>query len=141
MGQQLWVEGLTIGEALREVARRHPDNDALVFPEYDFRVTYAEYDRLVDDVARGLIAIGIEAGDHVAVWPTNRPEWVLLQLGTARAGAVLVTVNPAFHEKELVYVLRHSRAKPLFLTDSFKTSDYFAATLAALPDLHSSGPC
>ncbi len=140
MGRQLWVEGLTIGEALRDVARRYPDNDALVFPEYNFRVTYAEYDRLVDDVARGLISIGIEAGDHVAVWSTNRPEWVLLQLGAARAGAVLVTINPAFHEEELVYVLGQSRAKALFLTDNFKSSDYFATTMAALPELADSTP-
>lgn len=135
-----WVEGLTVGQALRELARRHGDAEALVLPQHDFRATYAELDARVDEAARGLLALGAEVGDHVAVWSTNRPEWVLLQLAAARVGAVLVTVNPAFHEEELRYVLKQSRAKFLFLTDTFKRTDYFATTLAALPEAAGSAP-
>jgi fatty-acyl-CoA synthase len=131
----LWLEGLTLGEALRETARRFPDNEALVIPQHDFRATYAEYDALVDEAARGLLALGIEQGDHVAIWSINRPEWVLLQMAAARVGAVLVTVNPAFQEKELRYVLEQSDSKALFLTDRFKSSDYFGRAQAVLPEM------
>jgi fatty-acyl-CoA synthase len=137
----VWLEGLTIGEALRRVAAKFPDQEALVMPQYGFRVTYAEYDALVDEAARGLLALGIEKGDHVAVWSTNRPEWALLQLAAARAGAVLVTVNPAFRTEELEYVLKQSDSRALFLTDRFKSSDYFERTNAVLPELATSEPC
>ena len=81
-----WVRGLTIGEALRRRASELADHEALVFPQRGFRVTYAEYDTQVDRVALGLLAMGIEKGDHVALWATNWPEWVLLHLATARIG-------------------------------------------------------
>ncbi len=130
-----WVDGLTIGEALRRVAARQPDAEALVFPRHGFRASYADYDRLVEKAARGLLGLDIGPGDRVAIWSTNRPEWVLLQIATARIGAVLVTVNPAFRESELRYVLHQSGARALFLTDRFKGSDYYTRTLAVLPEL------
>ena len=130
-----WVRGLTIGEALQRRAAELPDHEALVFPRRGFRATYAEYDRQVDDVARGLLAMGIEMGDHVALWATNWPEWVLLHIATARVGAVLVTVNPAYRGHELAYVLEQSDARALFLIDKFKTSDYFALLAEACPEL------
>lgn len=136
----VWLYGLTVGGVLREMARRRPDAEALVFPRHDFRATYADYDLLVDAAARGLLALGIEPGEKVAVWSTNRPEWVLLQIAAARVGAVLVTVNPAFREDELLYVLEQSDARALFLTDRFKSSDYFARTLAVVPELATATP-
>ena len=135
-----WVDGLTLGEMLRAVAGRAADQPALVFSSDDYRVSYGELDQQTDEVARGLLALGVEHGDRVAVWSTNRPEWVLLQLGAARIGAVLVTVNPAFHEKELLYVLQQSGAKALFLTDRFKSTDYFATAMAAVPAIERSSP-
>jgi len=137
---ELWLEGLTIGQTLRQVAERLPDHEALVVPQYDFRVTFAEYDAAVDEAARGLLSLGIQKGDHVAIWSTNRPEWVLLQLAAARIGAVLVTVNPAFQEDELRYVLEQSDSVALFLHDRFKSSDYFARANAVLPELAGSEP-
>ena len=135
-----WVRGLTIGEALRRRARDLPEHEALVFPQYRFRATFSEYDALVDEAAKGLLAMGIEHGDHVAVWGTNRPEWVLLQLATARIGAVLVAVNPAYRGHELAYVLQQSDARALFLIDRFKSSDYFGILGDVCPELASSEP-
>ena len=135
-----WVDGLTIGAVLRRRARELPDHEALVFPQFRFRATFSEYDALVDEAAKGLIAMGIEHGDHVAVWATNRPEWVLLQLATARIGAVLVTVNPAYRSHELAYALEQSDARALFLIDRFKSSDYFGILGEACPELAASEP-
>lgn len=134
------VDGLTIGAALRHTAARHPYREALVFPRQDFRVTYAEYDRLVDDVARGLLSLDIQKGDHVAVWGTNWPEWTLLLMAASRIGAVLVTVNPAYRLHELAYALRQSDTKALFLIDRFKKSDYFGMVAEVVEGLADSTP-
>lgn len=120
-----WVEGLTIGQVLDDRVRRYPAREALVFPRRGFRATYAEYGRMVDRVARGLMALGIEHGDHVAIWATNWPEWTLLQLASARIGVVLVTVNPAYRARELAYTLEQADIVALFLIDRFRESDYF----------------
>src|SRR5262245_11339696 len=114
-----WVDGITIGRMLRETARRHPERPALVFPQFGERRTYAEFDREVDATAKALLALGIAKGEHVALWATNWPQWLLLQFATARIGAVLVTVNPAYRSHELAYVLRQSDAAALFLIDKF----------------------
>ncbi|MEJ2206189.1 MAG: AMP-binding protein, partial [Gemmatimonadota bacterium] len=132
------VDGLTIGAALRSAAARHPNREALVFPQQGWRATYAEYDRQVDVVARALMALGIGRGDHIAVWATNWPEWVHLFMAASRIGAVLVTVNPAYRTHELAYALRQSDTKALFLIDRFKGSDYFGMigeVREELPDL------
>ena len=130
-----WVDGITIGRALRETARRHPDRLALAFRQFDYRRTYAEFDREVDQVSKALLGLGIQRGEHVAVWATNWPQWVLLQFATARIGAVQVNVNPAYRGHELAYVLRQSDAAALFLIDKFRTSDYFALLQEAVPEL------
>jgi fatty-acyl-CoA synthase len=135
-----WVRGLTIGEVLRRRARDIPEHEAMVFAQHELRLDYAAYDARVDDVARSLVALGIEVGEHVAVWATNRPEWPLLQLATARIGAVLVNINPAYRAHELAYALRQSDAVALFLIDRFKSSDYFAILAEAAPELVSDEP-
>lgn len=135
-----WVDGLTIGRMLRGTARRHPGQDALVFPQFDHRRTYRQLDDDVDDVARSLLALGIQKGEHVAVWATNWPQWVLLQFATARIGAVLVTINPAYRAHELAYVLQQSDCVALFLIDQFRGSDYFAMLNEAVPELALSQP-
>jgi len=144
-----WVDGLTIGEMLRQLARAHPHRDAVVFPGLDanakplpsgtreacYRLSYQQFDAEVDRVARGLLGLGIEKGQHVDVWSTNWPQWVLLQFATARIGAVMVTVNPAYRSSELGYVLKQSDAVALFLIDRFRKSDYFAQLADAVPDI------
>lgn len=132
----LWVDGLTIGEALGRTAAEHGRRDALVFPRLGLRWSYREFDRQVEEAARGLLALGIGRGDHVALWATNVPEWVVLQFATARIGAVLVTVNPAYRPFELRYVLEQSDAVALFLVDHFKRSDYFAMLAEVCPELN-----
>jgi fatty-acyl-CoA synthase len=132
-----WIEGLTIGQVLAQTATRHPDRDALVFPGLDFRLSFAELDREATRCAKALLALGIQRGEHVAIWATNVPQWPILQLASARIGAVLVTINPAYRPFELEYVLRQSDAAALFLIDRFKTSDYFAMLAEVCPEISS----
>ncbi len=139
-GDVPWVEGHTIGSMLAATIERHGDRDALAFPQLGLKVSYAEFARQVDAAARGLLALGIEPGEHVAVWATNVPEWVVLQFATARIGAVLVTVNPAYRPFELKYVLRQSDAVALFLVREFKTSDYYAMLGEVCPELATTEP-
>jgi fatty-acyl-CoA synthase len=130
-----WVDGLTIGQMLARTAADHGDHDALVFPSLGYRRTYREFHADVRAAARGLLAMGIARGDHVAVWATNVPQWVILQFATAEIGAVLVTINPAYRPFELQYVLRQCDAKALFLVDKFKTSDYFGMLAGCCPEM------
>jgi fatty-acyl-CoA synthase len=135
-----WVDGLTIGQVLDETVRRFGDHDAIVFPQTGFRLTYRELADKVDEAARGLLALGLKRGDHVALWATNVPQWVVLQLATARIGVVLVTVNPAYRPFELRYALAQCDAKALFLVDRFKSSDYFAMLAEVCPELGACEP-
>src|ERR1022692_3962803 len=118
--------GETIGQNLRRVAAASGDQEALVDVPSGRRWTYRQLDADVDTVALGLIARGIEAGDRVGIWAPNCPEWVLLQYATARMGAILVNINPAYQTSELGYVLRRSGLRLLVSAESFKTSDYRA---------------
>ena len=138
--QAPWVDGLTIGEVLQRTSQRFGDHDALVFPALGKRWSYAQFNREVDRAARGLLGLGLCRGDHVAIWATNVPEWVILQMASARIGAVLVTVNPAFKVRELIYTLQQSDAAALFLGDRFKSSDYHAMLLEACPELQIAWP-
>ena len=95
--------GETIGANLRRVAATYPDREAVVDVPTGQRWTYARFDADTDALARGLIAAGIEAGDRVGIWAPNCPEWVLLQYATAKAGIVLVNINPAYRSTELGY--------------------------------------
>ena len=135
-----WVDGLTIPQVLSATAARYPDHEAVVFPYRSFRMRYREFSAEVDRAARGLLALGIEPGQHVAVWATNVPEWVLLQFASARIGAVLVTINPAYRPYELEYVLNQCDAVALLLVSRFKTSDYYAMLEEVCPELKTTAP-
>ncbi|HEY3392738.1 MAG TPA: AMP-binding protein [Lacipirellulaceae bacterium] len=135
-----WVDGRTIGQALRETARRHPQGDALVSCNLSVRMTWAELDAAVDQVSRALLALGLSPGDHFGVWATNVPEWVLLQFATARIGVVLVNFNPAYRTGELKYALCQSDVRGLALVDAFKSSDYFEMLNEACPELAAAAP-
>jgi fatty-acyl-CoA synthase len=116
--------GITIGEALRETCGRYHDREALVVPHQGYRATYGELWDEVERVMKGLISLGVEPGDRVAIWAPNRYEWVLTQLATGRMGAILVNINPAYKARELEYALRQSGARVLFLSRSFRGTDY-----------------
>ncbi|SHG14811.1 fatty-acyl-CoA synthase [Jatrophihabitans endophyticus] len=127
--------GETIDANLRRTVATHADRDAVVDVATGRRLTYAELDEAVDGVARGLLARGLQRGDRVAVWAPNCLEWFLVQFATARVGAILVTVNPAYRTHELDYVLRQAGVTMLVSATSFKTSDYRAMIDEARPGL------
>lgn len=135
-----WVDGLTIGQVLERTSSQHAERDAVAFPKLGLRWKWKEFQQQVDSASRGLLAMGIRKGDHVAIWATNVPEWIVLQFATARIGAVLVTVNPAYRPFELQYVLNQSDAVALFLVDRFKASDYFSMLAEICPTLASTSP-
>ena len=116
--------GETIGENLARTVARVPGAEALVECESGRRWTYAQFDTEVDRLARGLLGAGVAIGDRIGIWSPNCAEWVLLQYATARIGAILVNINPAYRTHELVYALNQSGCRMLFSATEFKTSNY-----------------
>ena len=125
--------GETIGANLRRTVERHPDRDALVVRSQDFRATYGELWDLTTALARALLARGVAKGDRVGIWAPNRYEWVVAQYATARIGAVLVNVNPAYKARELEYALNQSGQRLLLHARRFRETDY-AAIVAGVRD-------
>ena len=128
----------TIGDLLDRVAREFPDRDAVVSVHQQMRLTYAEFARACDEAARGLIAIGVQHGERVGIWSTNNVEWTIAQFATAKIGAILVNVNPAYRTSELEYVLRQSGVSVLLTQTQYKASDYIGMVeevRVRLPDL------
>jgi fatty-acyl-CoA synthase len=130
-----WLDGLTVPQVLDATLEKYADRDAMVFPQLGLRLNYRQLAEQVNRAARGLLACGIRPGEHVGIWSTNLPEWVVLQFATARIGVVLVTINPAYRAHELKYVLDQSHAVALVLTDRFKSSDYFAMLSEICPEI------
>jgi fatty-acyl-CoA synthase len=118
--------GETIGDNLRRIAGQFADSEIVVDVPSGRRWTYRQFDADVDALARGLLAAGILARDRVGIWSPNCAEWVLLQFATARIGAILVNINPAYRSHELEFVLRQSGVRLLVSAESFKTSNYRA---------------
>ena len=126
---------LTIGGVLNRQADRYADRDAVSYADRDVHWTYREFLRRTDRVANGLMTLGIRKGEHVAVWAPNVPEWLLLQYGVAKVGAVLVTVSTTSTATELDKVLRHSEATTLFLAPGHRGSDFVATLRELVPGL------
>ncbi|HEX6444707.1 MAG TPA: AMP-binding protein [Streptosporangiales bacterium] len=126
--------GETIGANLDRTVAEHGDRDALVDVATGRRYTYAELADRVDACALGLLDLGVGKGDRVGIWAPNVPEWVFVQYATAKIGAILVNINPAYRTHELAYVLRQSGIKLLVSAASFKTSDYRAMVAEVAPD-------
>ncbi|SNS11310.1 AMP-binding protein [Actinacidiphila glaucinigra] len=118
--------GDTIGRNLDRAVAAWPHSDALVDVPSGRRWTYAQLGDAVDDVARGLLAKGVGKGDRVGIWAVNCPEWVLVQYATARIGAIMVTINPAYRVHELAFVLDQAGIEVLVASTEFKSSDYRA---------------
>ncbi|ASB90196.1 AMP-binding protein [Bacillus sonorensis] len=114
----------TIGSLLKSAADRFPHREAVVYSELDLRYSYQELFEETAKIAKGLMALGIQKSEHVAIWASNIPEWILLQFATARIGAVLVTVNTSYQARELEYLLEHSDSTTLFLMDGYKGTSY-----------------
>lgn len=126
---------LTLGQILDQTVAKFPDNDAIVYVDRDYRLTYREFSRAVDEMAKGLMALGIQKGEKVAIWATNIPHWVTLQFATAKIGAVLLTVNTNYKSAELEYLLIQSETENLFLIDGYQDTDYVNTVYELVPEL------
>jgi len=125
--------GETVGANLDRTVREHGDREALVVRHQDVRWTYADLAGRVDRVARALVAAGLRPGDRLGLWSPNSAEWVLTQYGCAKAGVILVNVNPAYRTAELEYVLNQSGTRVLVAAPAFKSSDYVSMVEAVRP--------
>src|SRR5579875_4126636 len=133
--------GMTIGDLFDQTVARYTDHDALISRHQGIRYTYGQLREEVDRCARGLMALGIRKGDRVGIWSPNRAEWTITQFATAKIGAILVNINPAYRVTELEYALGQSGCRMLVSAPSFRDSDYRAmvaevrAGLGALEDV------
>ncbi len=132
--------GTTIGRYIDRIADQFPDHEAVVSVHQDIRFTYREFNQVINRAAKSLLRLGIQRGDRVAIWSTNNYEWVAAQFATAKIGAILVNVNPAYRVHELEYVLRESKAKVLMLIETFKSSNYVEMFYEACPEARDCEP-
>ncbi|HET8801204.1 MAG TPA: AMP-binding protein, partial [Marinobacter sp.] len=132
--------GMTIGEMLDRTADKYPNTEALVCLHQDIRWTYKEFVEKVNEAARAFLAIGVKRGDRVGIWSPNRYEWTVTQFATAKVGAILVNINPAYGVHELDYALNLAGISVLVSADSFKTSDYRKMIYDLAPELKASTP-
>ena len=132
--------GETIGHCLDRVADTWPDNEVLVSIPQGQRFTYREFVSVVNRAAKAFLKLGVRRGDRVAIWSTNNYEWVVAQFATARIGAILVNINPAYQRHELEYVLKESRARSIVLIESFKSSNYLEMFYEVCPEVAKSEP-
>ncbi|RPH96076.1 MAG: AMP-binding protein [Lysobacterales bacterium] len=126
---------VTIGDYLDGIAARFPGREALVVPYQGIRWTYAEYLREIEKLAAGLLALGIGAGDRVGIWSPNGYEWCLTQFATAKIGAILVNINPAYRVFELEYALKKSGCRAVVAAEQFKSSRYLEMLSYLAPEL------
>jgi fatty-acyl-CoA synthase len=131
--------GETIPEHFAAIAQRFAGREAVVSLPQQRRLSYAELAAAVDRVARGLLGLGFTRGERIGVWSTNNIEWLVLQLATARIGAVLVNINPAYRGRELAYALERSEVQGLFVIPAFRSSDYVAMLAELIPELGAAG--
>ena len=131
---------ITVGDMLSNIAKKYPTKLAVKYIEVNYTRTYYEFNKEVDKYAKGLLGMGICKGDHVAIWATNYPEWLVLFFATARIGAVLVTVNTNYKEAELEYLLSNSDSKALFICDGIKDIDCEKIIYSVCPELKTSKP-
>src|SRR5947209_7701943 len=132
--------GSTIGDLFDRVAEQVPDNEALVARHQNLRYTYRGLREAVDQLARGLVALGAQKGERIGIWSPNYAEWVITQFATPKLGTILVNINPAYRVSELEYVLKQSGISTLIIAPGFKTSDYVAMVSEVCPEMGSSRP-
>jgi|TARA_R110002050_G_C8939123_1_gene512482 fatty-acyl-CoA synthase len=128
----------TIGQYFDDIANAYPDNLAVVVHHQQIRWNYREYQAKVDALATGLLALGIQPGDRVGIWSPNNIEWCLTQFATAKIGAIMVCINPAYRPEELEYSLSNVGCRAVICADKFKSSDYLQMLNELLPELSTS---
>ena len=129
-----------LDDDLRTAIERYPDHEALVVPHQGVRWTWREYLERIDRLATGLLALGIEPGDRVGIWAPNCAEWCLTQFATARIGAILVNINPAYRVFELEYALNKSGCRAIIAAERFKSSEYLRMLQDLAPELAQCAP-
>jgi fatty-acyl-CoA synthase len=127
--------GQTIGANLASTVEQHPDNEAIVVVHQDVRLTYSQFADAIDEIARGIHALGVDRGDRLGIWAPNCIEWALVQYATAQLGVILVNINPAYRAHELAYVLRQSGCRAVVSATEFKGSSYVDMIDEARPQL------
>ncbi|WP_028315801.1 AMP-binding protein [Desulfatibacillum aliphaticivorans] len=125
----------TLGRILDQTISQFPDNDAVIYVDRNYRLTYKEFGETVDALAKGLMALGVEKGEKVAIWATNIPYWVAFQFATAKIGAILLTVNTNYKTAELAYLLEQSETENLFLIEGYQDTDYVGTVYELIPEL------
>lgn len=129
--------GLTLGEMLERTAKKFPECDAVVSVHQDIRWNYREFLERVDYAARALLAMGVKKGDRVGIWAMNHAEWILIQFATAKMGAIMVNINPAYRTHEFEYALRQAEIHTLFIQEHFKSSDFVRMFYDVCPEASS----
>ena len=126
---------LTLGNLLEQQAESYPNQEAIVYPEQNFRVTYNQFNKIVDQAAKSFLAIDVKKNDHVAIWSDNKFEWLVTQFATAKIGAVLVTVNTNYQTTELEYLLKQSNTKVLVMDTKYKNTSYIDVLTDVCPNI------
>lgn len=132
---QFELRQCTLGQVLDDTVARFPDREAVIYADRNYRQTWREFAAVVDDFAKGLMALGVQKGEKVAVWATNVPYWVALQFATAKIGAILLTVNTNYREHEVRYLLTQSECENIFLIDNLRDHDYLETLYKIAPEL------
>ena len=127
--------GDTIPEHFDNIVNRFPDHEAIVSIPQQQRLTFKELSQKIDQLAKGLLALGFNKGERIGIWSTDNIEWLLLQMATARIGVILVNINPAYRNRELAYALNISEVQGLFVIPAFRSSDYITMLVDLLPEL------
>lgn len=130
----------TLGDYIDSICEKYADKEAAVFADTDTRYTYKMFKTLYNNMAKGLIEIGIKKGDHISIWSLNCPEYIALQIAAAKIGAILVCLNSSYTKHEIEYTLNHSDSNTLILSDGFKGHDYLETIYQICPELHTSKP-
>jgi fatty-acyl-CoA synthase len=126
----------TIDQVFIEKCRKTPDKEFIVYSDRNLRWTYGQFDKRVNDLAKGFLNIGIGKGDHVGIWGTNVPDWLTFMFATARIGAILVTINTNYKLHELEYLIKQSDIKALGIIDGWRDSDYVKMVYELVPELN-----
>jgi fatty-acyl-CoA synthase len=130
----------TMGEVIKDTAGRYPEHPALISPQFQIRYNYRELYDQCRKTAKGLLALGIQKGDHVSIWTTNVPEWVYLQFALGMVGGVLVSVNTNYQSHELEYILKQSDSTTVFLIDTYRDTSFYDTVRKIIPELDSHQP-
>ncbi len=135
MAMEIELIDYTLGQMLEKWAKEEPNNDFMVYPDRGLRLTYAEFNDRVNQMAKGFMEIGVTKGSHVGIWANNVPDWLTIMFATAKIGAVLVTVNTNYKLAELEYIIKNADLHTLCIIDGYRDSDYVSMVFELVPEL------